>query len=201
VLMRRQARDPGALHGFMRVHYLVSIAAVNVGLVVLFLVPMAGWYANAWLPLTALPYFALYVHDLRLAGYRCRDIVGVYALNLLLVPVNLGGVLTSVHQALTGRGSAFKRTPKVSGRTSVPPTYVLAPALLALFLMLAAMWSFQSGSAWRGVASIVNGGLLTYAIGTFVGWRDGARDVTARLRLPASSIRAVRALAASPRRP
>jgi cellulose synthase/poly-beta-1,6-N-acetylglucosamine synthase-like glycosyltransferase len=95
VLVRRQIRDVGPLHAFMRVHYLVSIAAVNIGLVVLFLIPFPGWSANEWLPLTAVPYFLLYARDLRLVGYRRRDLVAVYELNLLLIRVNLGGVLNS----------------------------------------------------------------------------------------------------------
>ena len=37
--------------------------------------------------MTALPYFALYARDLKLSGYRYWDILGVYALNLLLIPV------------------------------------------------------------------------------------------------------------------
>ena len=91
IIMRCSER-PRAIHALMRFHYLVSISAVNIGLVVLFFVPFADWYANVWLPLTAAPYFGLYTHDLRLAGYRAWDVVRVYALNLMLVPVNLGGV-------------------------------------------------------------------------------------------------------------
>jgi cellulose synthase/poly-beta-1,6-N-acetylglucosamine synthase-like glycosyltransferase len=184
LLCRRRARDAGPLHGFMRVHYLISIAAVNVGLMLLFLVPFSGWYANAWLPLTAVPYFALYTHDLRLAGYRRRDVIRVYALNLLLVPVNLGGVLKSLHQALTGRTTSFKRTPKISGRTSAPSSYLVLPYLLAFFLITGSAWSFEGGNALQGAASALNGGLLIYAIGAFVGWRYSWTDVVAGVRLP-----------------
>jgi hypothetical protein len=184
LLCRRQARDAGLLHGFMRVHYLISIAAVNVGLMLLFLVPFSGWYANAWLPLTAVPYFALYTHDLRLAGYRRRDVIRVYALNLLLVPVNLGGVLKSLHQALTGRTTSFKRTPKVTGRTSAPRSYLVLPYLLAFFLISGSAWSFEGGNALQGAACAFNGGLLMYAIGAFVGWRYSWADVVAGVRLP-----------------
>jgi cellulose synthase/poly-beta-1,6-N-acetylglucosamine synthase-like glycosyltransferase len=177
LMLQRGARDAGALHGFMRVHYLVSIAAVNAGLVILFLAPFERWYMNAWLPLAALPYFALYAHDLRLGGYRRRDLVRVYALNLLLIPVNLGGVTRSLHQALTGRGSAFKRTPKISGRTSVPPAYVITPLLLTLVLLFGSSWSFVRGNPLQGAASALNGALLLYAFGAFVGWRHALSDI------------------------
>jgi cellulose synthase/poly-beta-1,6-N-acetylglucosamine synthase-like glycosyltransferase len=197
LMLKRRAPDAGALHGFMRVHYLVSIAAVNLGLIVLFLVPLGRWYMNGWLPLTALPYFALYAHDLRLAGYRRRDLVRVYALNLLLIPVNAGGVLRSLHQGITGRPSAFKRTPKVSGRTSAPAIYILAPCLLALFMLFGASWSVATGKPLEAVASGLNAALLVFAVGAFIGWRHGFRDVAAQLRLPRVLSAAAHALMAS----
>lgn len=168
----------------MRVHYLVSLAAVNFGLVILFLVPFAGWYANPWLLLTGVPYFALYMHDLRLAGYRRRDVIRVYALNLLLVPVNLGGVFRSMHQAITGRGTPFKRTPKVKDRTSAPPSYIVLPCLLGVFLIVGSARDFIGGSSFRGIASMLNGGLLIYAVGAFAGWRHSWDDLAGQLRPP-----------------
>jgi cellulose synthase (UDP-forming) len=193
LLVRRRARDTGMLHGFMRAHYLISIATVNAGLVVLFLVPFAPWYANVWLPLTALPYFALYTRDLRLAGYHRRDVLRVYALNLLLVPVNLGGVLKSLQQAITGRPTPFKRTPKVSGRTSAPPTYILLPHLWMLFLVFGSLWSFVEGRPLQGTASALNGVLLVYAIGAFVGWRHVWEDLVAQVSVPSLAFLGARA--------
>jgi hypothetical protein len=180
----------------MRVHYLVSIAAVNIGLVVLFLVPFPRWSANGWLPLTAIPYFLLYARDLRLAGYRRRDLPAVYALNLLLIPVNLGGVLSSLRQAVSGRGSAFKRTPKVSDRTSSPPVYIVVPLLLVAFLVFGAVWSFLHGVPIQGVASTLNALLLLYAVTRFIGWRYGWEDLRAQVRVPRLVLRLVRTLVA-----
>ena len=45
-----------------------------------------------WLPLAALPYYLLYARDLCRIGYPAADVLRVYALNLLLIPVNLAGV-------------------------------------------------------------------------------------------------------------
>jgi hypothetical protein len=157
---------------------------VNVGLAVLFLVPFARWYTNGWLPLTALPYYVLYARDLRLAGYRRRDVIGIYALNLLLVPVNLGGVLRSLHQAITGRVTPFKRTPKVSDHTPAPPIYILAPQLLMLLLIIGSALSFMHGRPWQAAASAVNGLVLVYALVIFVGWRGSWSDLVSQLRLP-----------------
>lgn len=196
LIVRRRARDVGLLHAFMRVHYLVSIAAVNFGLVVLFLIPFPRWSANGWLPLTAIPYFLLYARDLRLVGYRRRDLVAVYALNLLLIPVNLGGVLSSLRQALSGRGTTFKRTPKVTDRTSSPPVYIVIPVLLVAFLLVGAGWSFARGVPIQGVASTINAVLLLYAVTRFVGWRYGWADIRAQVRPPRGLLTVLRAVTA-----
>jgi cellulose synthase (UDP-forming) len=188
LLFRRRARDVGRLHAFMRVHYLVSIAAVNIGLLVLLLVPFPGWSANEWLPLTAVPYFLLYARDLRLVGYRRRDLVAVYALNLLLIPVNIGGVLSSLRQALSGKGTPFKRTPKVSDRTASPPVYIVVPILLIALLLVGAVWSVVHGFPIQSAASTINAVLLLYAVTRFIGWRYGWEDIRGQARLPRSML-------------
>ncbi len=78
--------------GFMRLRYLVSTAAVNLGLLILLAFPIPRDIQSPWLPLSALPCFLLYGRDLVHLGYRAGDLLRVYALNLLLIPVNLAGV-------------------------------------------------------------------------------------------------------------
>ena len=186
LLMHRPLRQRGT-GAFMRVHYLTSIAAVNVGLVLLFLFPFTDWLANEWLPLTALAYFCLYAHDLRLAGYRRLDLFRVYALNLMLIPVNLGGVLRSLQQAVTKRTATFGRTPKVKNRTAAPAIYVLASYALTGYLFSAACIDLSEDHAFRALAGGINASLLLYALSAFVGWRDSAADIVRkpRSRLPA----------------
>ena len=186
LLMRRhlRRRSPEA---FMRVHYLTSIAAVNVGLVLLFLFPFTDWLANEWLPLTAVAYFCLYAHDLRLAGYRRLDLLRVYALNLMLVPVNLGGVLRSLQQAITNRTATFGRTPKVKNRTAAPAIYVLALYGLTAYLCSSTFFDLSEDQVFRALAGGINASLLLYALSTFVGWRDSAADI---VRKPRSRLRA-----------
>ena len=75
----------------MRVHYLASIAGTNLGLLIILAYPMEKELRLVWLPLTAAPYYFLYGRDMAQAGYRLADLFRVYALNLLLLPVNLGG--------------------------------------------------------------------------------------------------------------
>jgi len=91
-LVSRPRRASKLAEGAVRFHYLSSIAGANIGLMILLSYPFEKTLSSPWLPLTALPYFFLYARDLRHVGYRKRDVVGVYALNLALVPINLAGV-------------------------------------------------------------------------------------------------------------
>jgi hypothetical protein len=191
-----RGRDSG---GWMRVHYLSSIAGVNIGLILLLDVPLPTPAATCWLPVAAAPYFAMYARDLRQAGYRMRDVARVYALNLLLVPVNLAGVAKSVQQGLTRSKIPFGRTPKINGRTRVPVLYLLAP------LVLSALWTLRAGldlaeRHWVHAGCVLlNVAAMTYAVARFIGGRallaDLRASTTARLR-PARTARIV-----APRRP
>jgi hypothetical protein len=146
-------------------------------LVILLLYPFEDNMRSAWLPLTALPYYFFYGRDLLHSGYRIGDLFRVYALNLLLVPVNLGGVFKSIHQAWTGQKIPFKRTPKVMGRTAAPAMYVVLEALFLLYCgsMLVAD---AVNSRWMHAAfALVNGGFFLYAITAFIGLRNGMEDI------------------------
>lgn len=168
---------------FFRFHYLTSIAGVNFGLLLLLLFSFPEAFDSYWLPVAAAPYFALYARDLYLSGYReAGDIVRVYALNLLLVPVNLAGVLKSVHQGLTGAKIPFKRTPKIEGRTATPARYLLAVLALAFFCLAVGVYNVALGRWLRGAFSIGNAALLVYAINEFVGWRELWADLAAGFR-------------------
>jgi cellulose synthase/poly-beta-1,6-N-acetylglucosamine synthase-like glycosyltransferase len=167
--------------GWMRCHYLVSIACVNVSLLALLLFPFEHVMRHGWLPVASLPYFTLYGRDLVRCGYRPMDVVRVYALNLLLLPVNLAGVLKSLKQAATGRRSPFGRTPKVRSRTAVAPVYLLAEG--ALLVLLASELGVDVAHArWlHALLVLVNGGLLAYAFVRFIGIRESAEDLRMQL--------------------
>lgn len=165
-----------AVEGFFRFHYLFSITAVNFGLVLLLSYPFEENIRSFWLPLAALPYFFFYIRDLKLIGYRRTDIFRVYALNLLLIPVNLGGVLKSLQQAITGRTTPFGRTPKVSNRTATPLIYVLAEyGLLFLWLLGFAVDSYEKRWVHAGF-SLMNSLFLAYALYYFVGLKESVGD-------------------------
>jgi len=164
---------------FLRIHYLVSIAAVNLGLLILLAFPFADSMNSLWLPLTAVPYFFLYGRDLLLCGYKPSDLLRVYALNLLLIPVNIGGVMKSIHQALSGRKIPFGRTPKIKGRTAAASGYILAAYLLFLQWMSSAAFDINEGHTVHALFAALNAVLLLYAIGVFIGLRESWQDLIA----------------------
>lgn len=118
---------------------------------------------------------------LRDVGYRKRDVVGVYALNLALVPINLAGVAKSIHQAITGEKGPFARTPKVSGRTRVPAGYIAAELFILAYRAMGATFDLTAGRWWHGVFGVANIALLAYAVVFFIGLREAAADLAAPL--------------------
>jgi cellulose synthase (UDP-forming) len=130
--------------------------------------------------MTAVPYFALYARDLSQNGYRYRDVLKVYALNLLLLPANLAGVLKSLEQGFTKRKIPFARTPKIDGRTVAPARYLVA------ILGLIGLWSLGAGSdllggrTVLGLFALANVLVLAYGVGAFIGWTSLASDLKAQ---------------------
>jgi cellulose synthase/poly-beta-1,6-N-acetylglucosamine synthase-like glycosyltransferase len=173
------ARSRRIGEGFFRIHYLVSISLVNVGFLVLLAHSFQDSFSSLWLPLTAIPFFLLNARDLRYSGYRARDMLRIYALNLLLLPVNLGGVMKSLEQAVTGKRIPFGRTPKVSGRTGVPTLYVAAAYALAVLCFGLATHDMHYRRWNAATFHLGNGLVLAYAIWSFIGVRESIEDVRA----------------------
>jgi len=171
-LLRYLAAGPKRLarlaEAFVRVHYLTSLALVNIGVPVLLAFPFEDYLRNAWLPLTALPYFFFYGRDLVQAGYRWRDLPRVYALNLMLIPVNLAGVLKSIHQGYTGLRIPFKRTPKVQGVTCAPPLYLYLEIAMPLYCFLGVVFDLADERWLHALFALANGTFLLYALFRFV---------------------------------
>jgi cellulose synthase (UDP-forming) len=161
----------------LRLHYLISLAASNVALLALLAWGFDDRLASAWVPITAVPYYVLYAADLRRAGYRGRDVLSVYALNMLLIPVSLGGVLASLRQACTGKRSVFSRTPKVSDRTAAPASYIAAEAALFVSWLCGAGVELYFGRRLNAAFSLGNAAFLLYAFLRFVGVRAACDDL------------------------
>jgi cellulose synthase/poly-beta-1,6-N-acetylglucosamine synthase-like glycosyltransferase len=181
-LIRYLLSGPGRLQklreGFFRVHYLTSIAGVNLGLLAVLGYPFPDTLQSPWLPLTALPYYALYARDLRFSGYtKGGDLLRVYVLNLLLLPINIGGVLRSLHQAARGHRIPFLRTPKIGGRTRVPARYIAALFAIVGVCLFGGLQDLLDGNGAHSTFAFANGALFLYGIGTFIGFRFAWDDL------------------------
>jgi hypothetical protein len=178
------------LQGFVQIHYLTSLAFTSFGVLALLLYPFEQGLRSIWLPLTALPYFYCYARDLGRSGYSRASIFQVYALNLALLPVHLGGVLKSLRQSITGNKSAFVRTPKVGRRTSVPSIYLLAIVGFLIYCVGSAVLDTTEGRWAHALFAVTNAGFMSYAIIWFLKPRAIVQDLSRslrRLRRPHSS--------------
>lgn len=170
----------------IRLHYLGSLAWVPVAVIALAAFPFPDALDSWFLPLAALPYFIAYAWDLRFCGRSPLDLLQVYALNLLLVPVHLSGAVASVIQAITGRPVPFQRTPKVEGRTAAPWTMLAAIWLAPLLLAFVSLTDFLAGEYVRAVLSSANALVIVAAAAAFIGARATLEDLRgARIRIAA----------------
>ena len=97
------------------------------------------------------------------AGYHVGDLFRVYAMNLMLVPVNLSGVLKSVRQAVTNEKSPFKRTPKIAGRTTVPAVYILLIYGMAVYCFVGFVFDAVALRVAHAAFGAINGLAITSA--------------------------------------
>lgn len=186
-------RSLGAVaEGLMRVHYLISIAAVNVGLVTLLFYPFdAPLESFIWLPVAALPYFYLYGRDMTQRGYSWLDLPRVYALNLMLLPVNLAGVMKSLQQAVTGQKIPFGRTPKIRGRTAAPWRFMVAEYLLLAYVLMALVFDLIQGRYMHASFSMLNGAIFLYVVLRLIGLKESIGDIRLGLEMTGRRVRQV----------
>lgn len=192
VAASREPLRAKVLEAFLRFHYLTSIAWVNLALILVFALPYRPVMPIVWLAAGSAPYFWSYARDLAKQGYRPADLLRVYALNLVLVPVNLGGVTKSLYQAVTGNKTPFARTPKVARRTLSPPFYVVAELSAVAYLASAAVFDLLGHNWLHGALDIVNLAFLSYGMARLVGgpdiwaslWPLARRTLTLRIRTP-----------------
>jgi hypothetical protein len=167
---------------YSRTHYLTSIAVVTSAVLALLFLPFEANLRSWWFPLTAVPYFALYGRDLVQAGYPGTDLFRVYTLNLMLLPINLGGVFKSLQQAWRGQKIPFARTPKGSGRVSAPATYVLAHYGLIIGLLAFTAWDLIGGRWFHAAFDAASALCFVYALVVFLGLGASLEDALRPLR-------------------
>jgi cellulose synthase/poly-beta-1,6-N-acetylglucosamine synthase-like glycosyltransferase len=177
--LRRTPKQLGTIaQGLLQIHYLTSLAFAPLSVLLLLVIPFSPDVMTAWMPLAALPYFGLYARDLALSGYRpMRDLLRVYALNLLLIPVHLGGAMKSMQHAILGTKIPFRRTPKISGRTRTPALH-LALELAMVLLSTGLGLYYAAQLRWiSGTFALANAGLVLYGIWQFVGFSEMKEDL------------------------
>ena len=161
---------------FLRWNYMASISWSSVSLLVLLIFPIRAALISPLLAAVALPYFMAMSSDLRACGYKRLDVLRVYGLALILLPVNLSGTVSSIVQGLTASKAPFARTPKVRNRTVVPPFFVLAPYLLVLLAGFSCYLAYRQDRIGDMAYAAFNVVGTCYAIKAFIGLRNTVVD-------------------------
>jgi cellulose synthase/poly-beta-1,6-N-acetylglucosamine synthase-like glycosyltransferase len=181
-LMRYMFRDnmvrERLSEGLNRFHYLTSITGESVGVLLMLVYPFELNVLSAvWLSSLAFTNYFVYGRDLVQSGYKWVDLIRVYAFTLMLVPINLGGVFKSLHQAWMGEKIPFKRTPKVSGRTAAPALYIVAEFALFLVCIVRAVVCSLSARWLPASFTLINGAAFLYIVYAFMGLYPSKADL------------------------
>lgn len=181
--MMRDRRRIGAtlLEGFLRLSYLMGVLWAGLGLVMLLFYPFSDSLVSGWALMAALPFFAALATDLRRSGYRRRDILGVYGLNLMLLPINTVGALKSIAQVIGGQKVVFARTPKVRRRTVAPFFYVVIPYIIIAWAFLTLGDDIARRNWWHASFAALNGVLALYAMLSYYGLWHSLSDLVVDL--------------------
>ena len=174
----RRARGERTRFGelFLRWNYMASICWSSASLLVLLVFPFSATLISPLLGLIALPYFLAMASDLRYCGYKRIDVARIYGFNLILLPVNLAGTVSSLVQGITASKATFARTPKVHDRTVVPPFFVFAPYLLIGVAAFTFYSAYRHLHVENMVYAAVNLILAAYATVAFIGLRNSIVD-------------------------
>jgi cellulose synthase/poly-beta-1,6-N-acetylglucosamine synthase-like glycosyltransferase/chitodextrinase len=161
---------------FLRWNYMASICWSSVSLLILLAFPFSATLISPLLGLLALPYFLAMASDLRYCGYKRLDVLRIYGFNLVLLPVNLAGTMSSVVQGITASKAAFARTPKVRNRTVVPPFFVIAPYLVIVLAGATFYFAYRHDRVENMAYAALNVVLACYAAKSFIGLRNSVVD-------------------------
>ncbi|HUC58725.1 MAG TPA: glycosyltransferase family 2 protein [Streptosporangiaceae bacterium] len=161
---------------FLRWNYMASICWSSFSLLVLLCFPFSEALINPLLGVVALPYFMAMASDLRYCGYKRIDVARIYGFNLILLPVNLAGTVSSLVQGITASKSAFARTPKVKDRTVAPPFFVIAPYLMIALAAITFYSAYRHDRVENMAYASLNILLACYAVIAFIGIRNSIVD-------------------------
>jgi cellulose synthase/poly-beta-1,6-N-acetylglucosamine synthase-like glycosyltransferase len=165
----------------LRLNYMGSIFWSSLFVLCLMVIPFNGHLISPLTYAVAAPYFIAMAVDLRYCGYKRLDSLRIYGFNLLLLPVNLAGSLSSIVQMLTGAKGKFIRTPKVRNRTVPAFVYVVLPYLLVAYSGYTFKLAWEHGLWSNAIFAALNGVLGAYAIVAFIGIRESLVDIWANI--------------------
>lgn len=176
---RRREREERTSIGelLLRLNYMASVFWSSLFVLCLMVIPFSGHLISPLTYAIAAPYFLAMAVDLHYCGYKRLDAARIYGFNLLLLPVNLAGSLSSIVQSLTGAKGKFMRTPKVRDRTIPAFIYVVLPYLLVGFSVYTFKLAWEKGLWANAIFAAINGVLGAYAIIAFIGIRNSIVDV------------------------
>ncbi len=161
----------------LRLNYMASIFWSSLFVLCLMVIPFNGHLVSPLTYAVAVPYFLAMAVDLHYCGYKRLDAARIYGFNLLLLPVNLAGSISSIVQSLTGAKGKFMRTPKVRDRTVPAFVYVVLPYLLVAWSVYTFKVAWQNGLWSNTIFAAINGVLAAYAIVAFIGVRNSLVDI------------------------
>jgi len=164
---------------FMRFHYLASTTTGCLVAILFCFYPFADKFSSPLLLLSIVPFFFLYMRDLKYAGYHYSDAFRICAFNLMLFPIVIGGVLKSFEQMITGKKIPFCRTPKIPGRTAAPALYSAVVLAMPLAFGYCALNQYLLGHTSKVVFALINMAFATYALVFFVGVKAALEDTFA----------------------
>jgi cellulose synthase/poly-beta-1,6-N-acetylglucosamine synthase-like glycosyltransferase len=174
---RRRGERTTASELLLRLNYMASTFWASLFVLCLMVIPLNGHLISPLAYAVAIPYFLAMAVDLRYCGYKALDALQIYGFNLLLLPVNLSGSLSSVVQALTGSKGRFIRTPKVRNRTVPAFIFVFLPYVLVAFSAYTFNRAYHDHQWTSLVFAAINAVLGAYAIIAFIGIRDSIVDI------------------------
>jgi hypothetical protein len=149
-------------------------------MLVLIFFPFDDQIVPVWLPLAAIPFYLMLFCDLKYSGYGLKDLPKVYALNLMLLPVMLGGTVLSLMQALTGVKARFKRTPRSSATIAAPRGYVISILLIFYFATYWAASGLMHGDVAHTIISVTVAWSYWYGLHHLMEFRPRLAHVPAR---------------------
>jgi cellulose synthase/poly-beta-1,6-N-acetylglucosamine synthase-like glycosyltransferase len=161
----------------LRLNYMASTFWASLFVLCLMIIPFNGHLVSPLTYAIAVPYFVVMAIDLKYCGYKYSDALRIYGFNLLLLPVNLAGSISSMVQALTGAKGKFMRTPKVRNRTVPAFMYVTLPYLLVGWSVYTFKVAYEHDLWSNAVFATINAVLGSYAIIAFIGVRTSLVDI------------------------